>query len=195
MDISLLFSQEVRKQIALWATNRTSNSDQLEVWLSGLRHWFAKSTYKKIVSWVRIPFPPARKWNGRAKLRERKNLTSWCWWSPPEDRIGPNVGLTVHIHQMIGSVGLSSLDHKRAFPSWGPFSKLLILSFVSTSYENISKKWIPELRHYAPNVPIVLVGTKLDLREDKQFFVDHHGATRITTAQAFDNACGVHSAG
>nr|XP_025664564.1 rac-like GTP-binding protein RAC13 [Arachis hypogaea] len=50
-------------------------------------------------------------------------------------------------------------------------------------YENISKKWIPELRHYAPNVPIVLVGTKLDLREDKQFFVDHHGATRITTAQ------------
>lgn len=46
----------------------------LEVWLSGLRHWFAKSTYKKIVSWVRIPFPPARKWNGQAKLRERKNL-------------------------------------------------------------------------------------------------------------------------
>ncbi|KAF1893360.1 hypothetical protein Lal_00001826 [Lupinus albus] len=48
--------------------------NNLEVWLSGLRHWFAKSTYKKIVSWVRIPFPPARKWNGRAKLRERKNL-------------------------------------------------------------------------------------------------------------------------
>lgn len=48
--------------------------NNLEVWLSGLRHWFAKSTYKKIVSWVRIPFPPARKWNGRAKWRERKNL-------------------------------------------------------------------------------------------------------------------------
>lgn len=46
----------------------------LEVWLSGLRHWFAKSTYNKIVSWVRIPFPPAQKLNGRAKLRERKNL-------------------------------------------------------------------------------------------------------------------------
>lgn len=35
--------------------------NNLEGWLSGLRHWFAKSTYKKIVSWVRIPFPPARK--------------------------------------------------------------------------------------------------------------------------------------
>jgi hypothetical protein len=33
----------------------------MEVWLSGLRHWFAKSTYKKIVSWVRIPFPPVER--------------------------------------------------------------------------------------------------------------------------------------
>lgn len=39
------------------------------------------------------------------------------------------VELTVHIHQMIGSVGQSSLDHKGAFPS--PFSTLKILSFVS----------------------------------------------------------------
>uniref|UniRef100_A0A453N152 Uncharacterized protein n=1 Tax=Aegilops tauschii subsp. strangulata TaxID=200361 RepID=A0A453N152_AEGTS len=32
------------------------------------------------------------------------------------------------------------------------------------SYENVSKKWIPELKHYAPGVPIILVGTKLVLR-------------------------------
>lgn len=25
----------------------------------------------------------------------------------------------------------------------------------------IDKQWIPELRHYAPNAPILLVGTKL----------------------------------
>ncbi|KAL0356579.1 UNVERIFIED_CONTAM: Rac-like GTP-binding protein ARAC3 [Sesamum calycinum] len=43
--------------------------------------------------------------------------------------------------------------------------------------------WIPELRHYAPGVPIILVGTKLDLREDKQFFIDHPGAVPISTAQ------------
>lgn len=73
----------------------------------------------------------------------------------------------------------------------------------------LDQQWIPELRHYAPNVPIVLVGTKLgkiilsfhqcglqkyyyflfksyvctDLRDDKQFFTDHSGATRITTTQ------------
>ncbi|KAH0923208.1 hypothetical protein HID58_023226 [Brassica napus] len=45
--------------------------------------------------------------------------------------------------------------------------------------------WIPELTHYAPGVPIVLVGTKLDLRDDKQFFVDHPGAVPITTAQVY----------
>ncbi|KAJ6906394.1 hypothetical protein NC652_023972 [Populus alba x Populus x berolinensis] len=61
---------------------------------------------------------------------------------------------------------------------------LLAFSLISkASYENVAKKWIPELRHYAPGVPIILVGTKLDLRDDKQFFIDHPGAVPITTAQ------------
>eukprot|EP00243_Klebsormidium_subtile_P013387 TRINITY_DN878_c0_g1_i2.p1 TRINITY_DN878_c0_g1~~TRINITY_DN878_c0_g1_i2.p1 ORF type:complete len:199 (+),score=32.01 TRINITY_DN878_c0_g1_i2:513-1109(+) len=60
---------------------------------------------------------------------------------------------------------------------------LLAFSLISkASYENIAKKWIPELKHYAQNVPIILVGTKLDLRDDRQFFEDHPGATPITTA-------------
>ncbi|CAL9759653.1 unnamed protein product, partial [Musa acuminata subsp. burmannicoides] len=57
---------------------------------------------------------------------------------------------------------------------------LLAFSLISkASYEN----WIPELKHYAPGVPIVLVGTKLDLRDDTQFFVDHPSAVPISTAQ------------
>jgi GTPase SAR1 family protein len=28
-------------------------------------------------------------------------------------------------------------------------------------------QWYPEISHHAPNTPIILVGTKLDLREDK----------------------------
>ncbi|KAK8963793.1 Rac-like GTP-binding protein ARAC3 [Platanthera guangdongensis] len=41
---------------------------------------------------------------------------------------------------------------------------ILAFSLISkASYENVAKKWIPELRHYAPGVPIILVGTKLDL--------------------------------
>uniref|UniRef100_A0A9I9CR64 Rac-like GTP-binding protein RAC13 n=1 Tax=Cucumis melo TaxID=3656 RepID=A0A9I9CR64_CUCME len=61
---------------------------------------------------------------------------------------------------------------------------LLAFSLISkASYENIFKKWLPELKHYAPNVPIVLVGTKLDLREDREYLIDHPGATPITAAQ------------
>ncbi|CAI9764333.1 unnamed protein product [Fraxinus pennsylvanica] len=77
-------------------------------------------------------------------------------------------------------------DYNRLRPLSYRGADVFILSFSlisRASYENVSKKWIPELRHYAPGVPIILVGTKLDLREDKQFFADHPGAVPITTAQ------------
>ena len=35
-----------------------------------------------------------------------------------------------------------------------------------TSLENVRSKWYPELSHHAPDVPIILVGTKVDLRND-----------------------------
>merc|ERR1711993_177859 len=32
------------------------------------------------------------------------------------------------------------------------------------SLQNIPEKWVPEVKHFCPNVPIVLVGNKKDLR-------------------------------
>jgi Ras-related C3 botulinum toxin substrate 1 len=29
-----------------------------------------------------------------------------------------------------------------------------------------SREWIPEVMHHAPSTPVILVGTKLDLRDD-----------------------------
>eukprot|EP01092_Planopodium_desertum_P007846 TRINITY_DN32434_c0_g2_i1.p1 TRINITY_DN32434_c0_g2~~TRINITY_DN32434_c0_g2_i1.p1 ORF type:complete len:203 (-),score=29.99 TRINITY_DN32434_c0_g2_i1:76-663(-) len=44
---------------------------------------------------------------------------------------------------------------------------LLMFSVISpTSYANVTEKWYPELKHYNPTTPIVLVGSKADLRED-----------------------------
>lgn len=62
---------------------------------------------------------------------------------------------------------------------------VLAFSLISrASYENVLKKWMPELRRFAPNVPIILVGTKLDLREDRGYLAaDHMGSNTITTAQ------------
>jgi Ras-related C3 botulinum toxin substrate 1 len=42
-------------------------------------------------------------------------------------------------------------------------------SLVSpASFQNVLSKWHPEVAHHAPNVPYILVGTKLDLREDEE---------------------------
>ncbi|KAL1554445.1 Rac-like GTP-binding protein arac1 [Salvia divinorum] len=61
---------------------------------------------------------------------------------------------------------------------------ILVFSLISkTSYDNVHNKWVSELRHYAPKVPIILVGTKIDLREDEQFFVDNPEAVPTSTAE------------
>ena len=44
----------------------------------------------------------------------------------------------------------------------------MCFSLVSqTSLENIKTKWILEVRKHCPGVPLILVGTKKDLREDE----------------------------
>jgi Ras-related C3 botulinum toxin substrate 1 len=35
------------------------------------------------------------------------------------------------------------------------------------SFDNVRAKWSPEIKHNNPETPVVLVGTKLDLRDDK----------------------------
>ncbi|CAF2747025.1 unnamed protein product [Rotaria sp. Silwood2] len=44
---------------------------------------------------------------------------------------------------------------------------LICFSLVNlASFENVRKKWYPEVKHHCPHTPIILVGTKLDLRND-----------------------------
>lgn len=44
---------------------------------------------------------------------------------------------------------------------------MICYSIISpASFENVRSKWFPEISHHAPGVPFILVGTKLDLRDD-----------------------------
>jgi len=59
-------------------------------------------------------------------------------------------------------------EYDRLRPLSYPGSDVVLLCFSlvhKPSYEAIRIKWFPEIRHYIPNVPYMLVGTKLDLRE------------------------------
>jgi len=42
-----------------------------------------------------------------------------------------------------------------------------LLSPCSGGLDTDRQQWFPEIEHHAPNVPIILVGTKLDLRDDR----------------------------
>ena len=58
-------------------------------------------------------------------------------------------------------------DYDRLRPLSYPQTDVFLLGFSvtsQTSFENIRSKWEPEIRHYCPNTPIVLVGLKNDLR-------------------------------
>ncbi|KAJ8038803.1 Ras-related C3 botulinum toxin substrate 1 [Holothuria leucospilota] len=49
------------------------------------------------------------------------------------------------------------------------FQDVLLVCFsvvCPASFENVRKKWHPEVTHFCPNIPVILVGTKSDLRDD-----------------------------
>lgn len=62
-------------------------------------------------------------------------------------------------------------DYDRLRPIQYPETDVVLICFSvmwRDSLLNVSSRWCPEVRHFCPNVPILLVGTKSDLREDEK---------------------------
>ena len=69
-----------------------------------------------------------------------------------------------------------------------PSTNILLLHFSidsPRSFESISSKWKPEVEHFIPNIPFILVGLKSDLREDKEYLkqLEEQGIKPITKEQ------------
>jgi len=61
-------------------------------------------------------------------------------------------------------------DYDRLRPLSYPQTDVFLIAFSvisRNSFTNVKSKWYPEIEHHCPGTPIILVGTKSDLRDDK----------------------------
>ena len=69
---------------------------------------------------------------------------------------------------LVDTAGQEAYDRLRtlSYPETNVF--LVCFSVVSpSSFQNVKDKWVPEITHYCPKVPFLLVGTQIDLRNDR----------------------------
>ncbi|XP_066269462.1 cdc42 homolog [Branchiostoma lanceolatum] len=79
-------------------------------------------------------------------------------------------------------------DYDRLRPLAYPMTSVFLVCYSvmnPTSFANVREKWIPELRHYQPDAPIVLVGTQIDRRDDSRTLeeLQQNGQRPVTAAQ------------
>jgi len=85
-----------------------------------------------------------------------------------------NYAVTVMIGNEPYTLGLFDTagqeDYDRLRPLSYPQTDIFLVCFsvvVPTSFDNVTEKWFPEVRHHCPGIPCLLVGTQSDLRDDR----------------------------
>lgn len=84
-----------------------------------------------------------------------------------------NYTVNVSVDGKMVSIGLwdtaGQEDYDRLRPLSYPSTDVFLICFSltsKTSLENVRTRWVPELNNYCPGCPIILVGTKKDMKED-----------------------------
>uniref|UniRef100_UPI0037E7EDDA rho-related GTP-binding protein RhoG-like n=1 Tax=Semicossyphus pulcher TaxID=241346 RepID=UPI0037E7EDDA len=92
-------------------------------------------------------------------------------------------GQTVSLN-LVDTAGSGDYDHLRPL-SYHQVNVILICFSIASpaSYDNVKRKWHPEIKHHCPNVPILLVGTKSDLRDDQEVLENLREQNQITVTQ------------
>ncbi|THU85425.1 hypothetical protein K435DRAFT_843281 [Dendrothele bispora CBS 962.96] len=79
-------------------------------------------------------------------------------------------------------------EYDRLRPLSYPESNVILIVFsidFPTSLANVQDKWYPEVAHFCQGTPLILVGTKIDLRSDDQTkrMLSAQGQTTISSQQ------------
>jgi len=87
-------------------------------------------------------------------------------------------------------------DYDQLRPLSYPMTDVFLVCFSvvsDTSFKNVTNKWIPELKHYEPNTPMLLCGLKTDLRYDSKtkFSRDGEEIVSIESAKALAKIHGI----
>ena len=122
-------------------------------------------------------------------------LISYTTGAFPQDYV-PTVFDNYSANMVIGgrhvSLGLwdtaGQEDYDRLRPLSYPQTDVFLLCFNTvarsySSFESAQSKWLAELRQHAPGVPIILVGTKADLRSDASN-LGQRGLCSVSEAEA-----------
>ncbi|XP_048378633.1 ras homolog family member Ub [Stegostoma tigrinum] len=75
--------------------------------------------------------------------------------------------------QLCDTAGQDEFDKLRHFCYHKTDVFLLCFSVVSpSSFQNVTEKWMPEIRQHCPTAPVVLAGTQCDLRGDVKVLIE-----------------------
>lgn len=62
-------------------------------------------------------------------------------------------------------------EYDRLRPLSYPNTDVIVVCFSvesPKSYKSVTERWIPEIRHFCPRIPYILICTKKDLRNDEE---------------------------
>lgn len=75
-------------------------------------------------------------------------------------------GKVLHLN-LWDTAGQEDYDRLRPLSYPGTDAFLVCYSTIArASYQNVASKWFPEIAHHCPGVPVILVGTKSDARDE-----------------------------